>query len=376
LNSQERERKTSTEYGLIGSRLGWIGVDVGTHAVKLAQVVRDGVDVRLHRVAIIQRPTSWPATDSLALDQPVSSMMEIRAGRQFGRFKGRNAICALPMSICHLRGLAVPPGENHERRAIIEDELSAEWEEKQVEMEFDFWELESGQPEKGSDSFNVNVLSVARPWVSQVARDCRQAGLDCWAIDGAPLAMARAVSLVGNLPSGRRALAIDWGYSNTTFCVVGDGRAWYTRRATECAFGQALAAIAASLDVSLDEAQHLADTQGLGMPAENIDAADATVQEAIGEAVESTLAGLRDQARRTIQFLETQRRHLHPVAVWLLGGGGSMRNIGPWLSRELQLPVHSWAIPFEEQTPLCAESGRSALFAGAAALSALAWRAA
>jgi actin-like ATPase involved in cell morphogenesis len=70
-----------------------------------------------------------------------------------------------------------------------------------------------------------------------------------------------------------------------------------------------------------------------------------------------------------------QRRNLHPVAVWLLGGGGSLRNIGPWLSHELQIPVNIWKLPCEEVT-LAASGNRAALFAGAAALSALAWRAA
>ena len=57
----------------ISQRLGWIGVDVGTHTVKLAQVARDGADVRLHRAAVIQRPSAWNGADSLALEQPAPS---------------------------------------------------------------------------------------------------------------------------------------------------------------------------------------------------------------------------------------------------------------------------------------------------------------
>jgi hypothetical protein len=70
-----------------------------------------------------------------------------------------------------------------------------------------------------------------------------------------------------------------------------------------------------------------------------------------------------------------QRRHLHPVAVWLMGGGASMRNIGPWLENQLQMPVHVWTMPGDDE-PLPAAGNRTALFAGAAAMSALAWRAA
>jgi Tfp pilus assembly PilM family ATPase len=281
------------------------------------------------------------------------------------------------MNVCQLRGLNVPPGDEHERRSIIEDELSPEWEERNAAMNFDFWELEGGQAERGSESFNVNVLAVTRPWIAQVAVDCREAGLDCWAVDGTPLAMARAVALAGGAVSGRRALAVDWGCSNTTLCVVGDGRAWYTRRSPNCSFGQALAQIAERMGITIDQARHLADVHGLPVRAEAVEgegAADAQVQSAIYDTIAPTLDRLCDQVRRTLQFLDTQRRYLHPVGLWLLGGGGSLRNVGPWLAEELQLPVHIWNLPCEESTPVV-EGNRAALFAGAAALSALAWRA-
>jgi Tfp pilus assembly PilM family ATPase len=337
--------------------------------------VRDSGGVRLHRAAVMQRPTPWTGDNSLALDQPASSVVEIRAARQGGRFGGRNAVALLPMNVCQLRGLGVPPGDDDERRSIIADELATEWSDQRVAMEFDFWELEAAQGDKSSDGFNVNMLALARPWLAQVFRDCRQAGLDCWAVDGVPLAMARAVSLTGGLPSGRRALAVDWGYSNTTFCVVGDGRPWYTRRAADCAFGQALDAIAQKFGITLDQAQYLADAQGVTSATEE-GVGDRSAQAAITRAVEKFVEVLRDQARRTLQFLEMQRRHLHPVAIWLMGGGASMRNIGPWLAQELQLPVHIWSLASVDEPPLCAAGGRSALFAEAAALSALAWRAA
>ena len=216
------------------SQFGWIGVDVGTRAVKLAQVERAGGGWRLRRAAIIQRPGAWTNDDQLALEQPESSRLEIAAARQCDQFLGRNAVCLLSMNVCQLRGLSVPPGEDRERRAIIEDELAAEWEEQRVAMHFEFWELDANPPDKGQEQHNVNILAVTRPWLAQVASDCRRAGLDCWGVDGVPLAMARAVTMTGELGGGRRALAVDWGYSNSTLCVVGDGRALYTRRANGC----------------------------------------------------------------------------------------------------------------------------------------------
>jgi type IV pilus assembly protein PilM len=359
----------------LSERYGWIGVDVGTHTVKLAQTVRDGGRVRLHRAAVIQRPTSWTADDGLALEQPITSYPEIRAAIECGDFKGRNAISALPMNVCQLRSLSVPPGSDRERRTIITDELADDWADLRNPMEFDFWETEPGKTEKGTDSFNVNVLATSRLWLSQLWRDCRRNGLDCWAIDGLPLAMARTVGLVGGLAGGKRVLVVDWGYSNTTLCIAGDDRPLYSRRINDCAFGRVVDAIMNGLDVTLDEAQHLIEHDGVlashGEPDGDLEAAKAITSAAAG-----TLDELVRQLGRTLQFMDMHRRHLQPAAVWLTGGGASMKNVGPYLAEALSLPVHVWNLEPEAEPIECAAGSRAAVFGSAAALSSLAWRAA
>ena len=361
----------------LSQRYGWIGVDVGTHTVKLAQVVRDGVGVRLHRAAVIQRPATWSGDDLLAESQPITSQMEIQAALECGKFAGRNAICALPMNVCQLRSLNVPPGSDDERRTMIADELAEDWAELANPMEFDFWEMETNRGEKSSDSFNVSVMAASRLWIRQLWRDCRKAGMDCWAIDGLPLSMARAVGMVGGLGGGRRVLAVDWGFSNTTMCIVGDDRPLYSRRIQDCAFGRVLEAIMQTFDVSLDEAQHLAESDGVAVPKDLGHAdADAEAAEAITDAAAGSLDELVRQIGRTLQFTELQRRHLQPAAIWLLGGGASLKNIATYLSQALSLPVHILSLAPEEAPIACAAGNRSAVFGNAAALSALAWRAA
>jgi Tfp pilus assembly PilM family ATPase len=242
-------------------------------------------------------------------------------------------------------------------------------------MEFDFWETDPGKTEKGTDSFNVNVLATSRQWISQLWRDCRQNGLDCWAIDGLPLAMARTVGLAGGLSGGKRALVVDWGYSNTTLCIAGDERPLYSRRIHDCAFGRVIDAIVKELDVTLDEAQHLVEHDGV--VAGDVDPnTDLEAAKAATSAAASTLDELVRQVGRTLQFTEMQRKHLQPSAVWLTGGGASMKNVGAYLAEALSLPVHVWSLESEGEPIECAAGNRVAVFGSAAALSSLVWRAA
>ena len=111
--------------------------------------------------------------------------------------------------------------------------------------------------------------------------------------------------------------------------------------------------------VTLDEAQHLADTQGLAGPEGN-GAPDGCTQDAVTDAAAETVEELVRQMTRTLHFMETQRRHLQPSAVWLMGGGASMRNVGPYLADRLPLPVHIWTVPAEAEPIPCAAGPRSA----------------
>jgi Tfp pilus assembly PilM family ATPase len=309
------------------------------------------------------------------LEQPLTSYPEIRAAMECGDFAGRNAICALPMNACQMRSLNVPPGTNQERRTIIADELAEDWAHLRNPMEFDFWETEPGKTEKGTDSFNVNVLATSRLWISQVWRDCRRSGLDCWAVDGLPLTIARSVGLAGGFAVGRRVLAVDWGYSNTTLCIAGDERPLYSRRVHDCAFGRVLEAIMDAFDVTLDEAQFLVENEGIVAEGGET-SGDRETAQAITRAVAGIMVELVRQVGRTLQFTEMQRRHLQPADVWLVGGGASMKNIGSYLAEALSLPVHIWNLAPEESPIACAAGNRAAVFGNAAALSALSWRAA
>jgi Tfp pilus assembly PilM family ATPase len=360
---------------ILSGNLGWIGVDVGTHTVKLAQAVRTPLGVVLRHAAVVQRSSSWPDDDELALAIPVGSSSEIRAALECGNFRGRNAACLLPMNVCELRGLKVPAGDVEERRAMIANELADDWVDRALPMEFDFWEVAVDKATESPESFNVNVISVALPWVSRIADDCHEARLDCWAVDGGPLAIARAVRLATRLRSDQRVLAVDWGFSNATLCVVGNDRPLYARRLHHCSFRRCLEAIQSQLGVSQDRAQHLADTHGVAAAASD-DVAQPAIQGAIADAVGETVGQLVDEIQRTLKFFESQRRHLRPNAVWLMGGGASMRNIGPHLCDLLEMPVHVWSVPIDPQLGDVADGNHSALFGTAVALSALAWRAA
>ena len=357
---------------VLSKRLGWIGVDIGTRCIKLAQVARTAGGVRLRHAAVIQRSVPWTDDSGLAHAKPNSSDGEIRAALECSDFKGRSAACVLPMNVCELRGLNVPNGDDHERRAMIANELADDWANLPFPMEFDFWDLEVDRSVPTAEAFNVDVLAVARPWIAQVAHDCQHARLDCWAVDGGPLAISRAVALIKPLQSGQRVLAVDWGFSNSTLCVVGSGGPLYARTIHQCTFRSGLEAIVTELGVTMDHAQHIADTHGVVHSPDSSGGQDG-VQAAVAAVLADPVAELVGEIERTLRFFELQRRHLRPSSIVLMGGGASVRNIGPYLSEMLELPVNIWHMPAESNERGGILGGSISLFGPAVALSTLAW---
>jgi Tfp pilus assembly PilM family ATPase len=191
--------------------------------------------------------------------------------------------------------------------------------------------------------------------------------------------MARAVALAAGPHSSDRTVAVDWGFSNTTICVVGRGRPLYSRRLHDCHFRKCLDAIESTLGVTRDHAQHLVNAHGVvprAADAQTSAADEPQIQSAVTAAIAEVIGSLVEQIERTLRFVEQQRRQQHPTSLSLMGGGASMRNIGPYLAAALNLPVTIWHLPPERERSSVVDASQAPLFGPALALSALAWRAA
>ena len=108
---------------LMKRRNGLIGVDLGAQCVKLAQVERRRGAWRLVDAVCVPRRQPWPS--QLDRQQPLQSLEEVRAAVQIGRFRGAAAACLLPRQLTDVRTMALPPGADSERRAMIEGELTS-----------------------------------------------------------------------------------------------------------------------------------------------------------------------------------------------------------------------------------------------------------
>lgn len=350
---------------LTASSRGWIGIDLGVQAVKLAQITRAGDDLRLNHASfeldpeLLTTPLGRPGIAGRALGQRVRALLED------SDFEGRQIAFALPMPWVDLRSLKIPAVGDHERRAIIENELATVFQDDEP-REFDFWETRDAGDSAQFQIDNIMVLSARCDTVQGVIDCARAAGLQCEVLDGLPQSLGRAVDLVERGGVTQPVGAIDWGYTGATLCVVRGGEPLFTRYLRDCGFGPLVNAVAAGLGLTQGEAQEVLSRIGLPSAHGGADES-ADVQEIAAELAISTLQSLLEQLNKTLAYLRVQRPHLLPARFWLLGGGAMIRNADAFLAHRLQTPVKCWRLQPSD------DGGAEAMYGVAAALSALRW---
>lgn len=348
---------------------GWIGIDVGSQSVKVAQLQQRGERVTFVDGAVVPRrnlASQWNSESP-----PVPSRNEILVGRSLAdRMRGGRAACMLSMALCEVRGLQVDPALETDLRPAVESELSAVIEDL-PHKEFDFWMTNENDPRHNE---NVQALVISKRWTEQTAADLQAAGLHAEVLDGEPLALARALELARETPSSEPALCIDWGFSSATFCIVVGNEPRFVRALREVEFSRLMQELSTALGISMDEAQKVLVEYGLPSASGAITSEARDLQGMIREVATEPLKHLFEEVNRTLAYLSMHRRALTPTEAWLFGGGGTIRNISEEFASSTNLPTRIWALPTDQQASATRDMPQS-LFGPAAALSALAWSA-
>lgn len=365
-------------FGRVRSRsTGWIGVDIGAGAVKLAQLERRDNLWHLSKTALVP----WPEPGRLTM-QTVENGRLAELVRQVllscGYFQGRQAACVLSPVAGELLTLDVPSAPESELREMICQELAAHRDGASQgpgeELEFDYWNAHPSVATAEQGVVALNVLGIRRDLAEQTGAELYSAGLTLRELDGTPFTLARAVSLAeGDAARSGTVAVLDWGHACAMFTVIAGGQPIFARTLRDCGCARISQAVAAALSLSDHEAWHLLST--CGVPS---DAGHGSSQQELQEFVAELLRGPIDEIlvelNKTLIFLKHQSPELAPQRVWLSGGGATVRNIAEHLEAGLGVTVRNWRLASQETAQEVVPDGHTLpveMFANAAALSLL-----
>lgn len=361
---------------------GWIGVDIGAGAVKLAQLDRRENRWNLSRTAFV--PWSNPSQAQLGRLTPATisngrlAALVQQALSSCGFFRGRPAAGVLSPSAGELLTLEVPSAPEPELRDMIGQELVAQrdgtGEGAIDDLEFDYWQAHPSAATSDQGFMALNVLGIRRDLSEQAGAELASAGLDLRELDGTPFTLARALSLAaGDEPPSDAVAMLDWGHAGAMLAVIVDGQPIFSRTLRDCGCVRLSQAAAAALSLSDAEAWHLLST--CGVPSEaGRGSTGQDLQEFMADLLRGPVDEILAELNKTLEFLKHQAPELAPHQVWLCGGGATVRNIAEHLEAGLGVTVRNWRLASADTSP---ETDRDEcalpieLFANAAALSLL-----
>ncbi len=350
---------------------GWIGIELGTHSVRLAQADRATGRLRIAASAVVRRTCAEDTLDDdhtagwKGLSQELAAAIE--RNPEFG---GRKVACVLPMQQTPISTVDVPAGGVVPRRTLVAGEAKSLFAGERQAPVFDFWDEDPKLTGNAPSGQKVNVLAASHGIVTEALDELSNAGLTCEVLDGLPFVLARAVGLAYGRASGGPIAAVHWGFSSSTFCIVVGGKPAFTRHLRNCGFSQIVRRAGEALGLSPAEASELLCEYGLPEP-NCREGRRKEIQDVIAEIATGSLSEVAEELTKTISFLQMQYPKLLPQRLCLFGDGATLANVTPLLTEKVGLPTDVWRLPDgEDQADLPPQTNQ---LGAAVALSTLAW---
>ena len=340
---------------------GWIGIDFGSHGLKLAQVERRGSE---YRIAARWSLTHVGNAEAFGIESFSNAMpgqiSNLKGLKQL--FSGRRCAAVFPMALVEHRLLEIPRGSAGEQHRMAGEELAAELGVEPDELAFDCWDGSLGE-QSDADVARTLVNSVPKSLAQKLGDSLLNIGLECQVLDGVPCALARAVELNNVHAAEDAVLAVDLSYTLPVVVLVKSGRPLFARTLRGAGLQSMMQALQTSLDLSSDECQQLLVRYGVTAIGQQPTLATGRTMQIIARPLQDLL----NEIKRTADYISQNFRGSKPQRVCLFGGGAAIKNLPEHISHKLDLPTTPWGLGGESPDP------GDALFGLAAGLSAIAW---
>lgn len=319
-----------TKFPLISRRFSPIGLDVGSVAVRAAQLRFVGGRWQATRLC------HWPIADQD--EKGLDSVARIRLAQWLRNihFRGRGAIIGLSPPDVELHAMELPRVERAEpeelrRAARLEIERLMSFD--STEAEVDLWHI---PPSKVARTTAIGV-AARKDSVAALLDICRRANLDCMSVDATPCALSR----FGCAVRGLNEIADDiWGVldlgrrlSRLILCV---DRIPVLARAFEYGGKAWTKQLAESLKVSERTAEQHKRDHGIAQIARHREqSGDSKLSEMIYNVLRRDLNGMIGEIERSYQYILRCYSPRQPGPLLLVGGGAETRNLADMLADRL-----------------------------------------
>lgn len=312
-------------FGLFNKKTSaWLGVDIGSSAVKLVALSRDKRTLQLDSYAVVGLPPSAIVDGHVQELGVVAAAIE--KGVKICGSKLSNVITAVPSSAVIIKHLEL---SNAFSEAELEDQVKIEADQfipyPLDEVAIDFEVLGPLAPD--SDLNRILLVACRNNDVIQREASINSAGLHCEVVDVDTFAIERLLKYVSrdSLQTDDLIASIDIGASTMTLNVLQGNEIIYNR---EQGFGsnELTSSIHVQSGMSIEEVEQSFRLNEISMEIEAM----------LIEPFKSTIA---QQVSRALQFYYSSNVQNQLSKIYLSGGCSSIKGLTAVLEEELGIPV-------------------------------------
>lgn len=314
--------------GYFGPRSS-VGLDLGSHALKVAEVVRSGDGVKIERVGMAPTPPG-AVSKGVAVD-PEALVRVIRALFQEAGIRAKRIVTALGSEAVVIREVTVPAMPDAELAQAVAFEAERYLPAGTREVRCDYRVV--GRTSEGKQ-LELLLVATGKELLDQHLAPLTMAGLVSEIMEATPFSMVRAVAH-GNGQNGHAAMYVDLGAESSVILIVDGER---VRLVRTIAFGGNVLtrAIAEALNLDGAAAQTLKEQRAqVLLDKEQGEGVDGELHKAIAPAV----TRLGTELRRSLDFYLARLRGQAITRIVLTGGGAKLGNLAPFLSAAVGVPT-------------------------------------
>jgi len=314
---------------LFGSRSS-IGLDLGSHTLKAVEVVPAGGGAfKVTRLGVAPTPPGAVADGVAASAEALS--VAIKSLLSTSRIRGNRVVTALGGEAVIVRELKLPemPEAELEQAVAYEAERYLPYGVRDVSR--DFQVLGKAQEE---GQLEILLVAARKEVVNRQLAALQMTGLSAGILDVAPFSMLRAVGRQNGHPG--TIVYVDLGAESSDIIIM-EGERLRLARNISTGGNAVTKAIAEALSLELPAAQTLKEDRAQ-LVLEGQQPADPTIMH-LHDAILPVINSIFTEVRRSLDYYQTRSRGQAITKVVLTGGTAKLRNLAPFLSEELGLPV-------------------------------------
>ena len=308
------------------------GLDIGTSAVRAAEITVTGGGLRLERFGQVALPLGAVRDGEIADPEVVTAAVKQLWAR--GKFKTKRVAIGIANKRVVVRQVELPWLPRDEMRTALRFQVGDFLPMSVDEAVLDYHPLEEFVGDAGSRMVRGMLVAADAGMVTRAISVARRAGLHVDVVDLTSFALLRSVTALHGAVAATTEAIVDIGAAVTNIVVHSGGRPRFVR-ILMLGGADITDSVSEQLGVDVEAAESLKRSVTMRAP----DSGPAEALEPGMRAVEYSGAAFIDEVRGSLDYYRAQPGALPLARIVVSGGGSRLGNLAERLGAATRLPV-------------------------------------